>query len=487
MRILKLIESVGLRKKYPDSENFKVSGISCNSKEVKENFVFVAVKGSCQDGGRFIDQAISNGARVVLHAPGFKRQVYKNVVFIPVKDTRKIVAKLAAVFYGQPAKKIKVVGITGTNGKTTISYLLEALVKKAGLSAAVIGTVNYRFKNKIIPAKNTTPGPLPMQLLLAKMVKENVDYVIIEASSHALDQDRTGEIEFHSAIFTNLTQDHLDYHKSLENYFLAKAKLFKNLGPSSFAVINNDDKYARRLNKLTKARVITYGLGKNSKVRATDIKFNLSHTEFNLCFAGKKIGLRANLIGRHNIYNMLAAAAWGIKAGLGLPVIKKALGAFRLVPGRLERVNNNKGFFVFVDYAHTEDALKNVLSCLRQLCQGRIITVFGCGGERDKLKRPKMGKVVSELSDIAIITNDNPRLENPLGIIKDIQKGIARDNYLIIAKRSEAIKKALLLAKEKDIILIAGKGHENYQVLKNRTIHFDDREAVKECLESMSY
>jgi len=466
-----------------------VKGISCNSKNVSDGFIFVAIKGNRQDGNKFIREAIDRGAKAVIvdDARRFKAGGKMKVPFIAVKDTRIALARLAAEFYGNPSSKIKVIGITGTNGKTTITYLLEALLKKAGFSPAVIGTINYRFKNKIIVSKNTTPGPVELESMLADMSNEGGDYCLMEVSSHALHQDRVEGINFHSAIFTNLTQDHLDYHKTLENYFKNKAKLFKNLSRDAFAVINNDDSYGKRLKKLTRGKIITYGIDTDARVMARDIEFDCKRTKFRLVCPEGKIILNSRLIGKHNVYNILAAVAWGISQGIKLSTIKSAIEGFDFVPGRLQRVVSKSGFSVFVDYAHTEDALKNVINSLRQLCKKRIIVVFGCGGERDKTKRPKMGKVVTRLSDFAIITNDNPRSECPLDIIKDIKKGITKNNYCVIPDRLQAIKKSLSLAGPGDIVLVAGKGHENYQIAKDKVTHFDDQEAVRKCLKLMNY
>ncbi|MDO8662052.1 MAG: UDP-N-acetylmuramoyl-L-alanyl-D-glutamate--2,6-diaminopimelate ligase [Candidatus Omnitrophota bacterium] len=468
-------------------KNRKVSGISSNSKTIRKNFIFVAVKGSQIDGSKFIGEALAKGAKFIVCDSNVKIKYSGPVKFIRVKDTRFALARLAACFYNDPSEKIKVIGITGTNGKTTISYLLEAILKESEAYPGVIGTVNYRYKNKVIPAKNTTPGPVEIQSLLADMAKGGIDYAAMEVSSHALDQDRVEGVNFHSAIFTNLTQDHLDYHKTIKDYFNAKAKLFKQISPQSFVVINNDDKYSLRLKKITPAKIITYGIKNRADLRAQDIKFDINYTEFNLFLRARRIKFRIKLIGRHNIYNMLAACAWGIKEGIALKIIKRALEKFSSVPGRLERINSKKGFCVFIDYAHTDDALKNCLKALRQFSPKRIITLFGCGGERDKLKRPKMGKVVTSLSDLAVITSDNPRSEDPGDIIKDIEKGIKRSNYRVILERGKAIQKTLLLARAGDIVLLAGKGHEHYQVLKDKTIHFDDKEEARLCLQSLNY
>lgn len=469
--------------------DFKVKGITCNSKKVLDNFIFVAVKGSSANGHDFIKEAIKNGAKAVItQYPIRNTQYAKGVSFIRVKDTRKAVANLAAEFYGNPSLKMKVVGVTGTNGKTTLTYLIEFLLREAGFNPAVIGTINCRFKNKLISSKNTTPGPVELQSMLADMLKAKVDYVIAEVSSHALDQARTEAINFHCAIFTNLSQDHLDYHRTIGEYFRAKAKLFKQPNPHFLAVINRDDKYGRRIEKLTSAEeIITYGIKNKSDISAEKIRFNEKHMEFILRIGRKRIKLGTGLIGYHNVYNILAAVAFALREGIGLSSIKAALKKFSSVPGRLERIPSKKGFWVFVDYAHTQDALRNVLGVLHRISRGRVIIVFGCGGDRDKAKRPKMGYVASQLADYVIITNDNPRSENPLKIIGDIKQGISKHNYRVIPDRRKAIRKAIALAEKDDIVLVAGKGHENYQVLKRKTVHFDDREVVRKCLKSMNY
>ncbi len=475
-------------------KDFQVRGIACNSKLVKDNFIFMAIKGNNYDGHKFIPEAIKRGAKAVIYqAPGRRdtgtpghrdTKTPGKILFIKVKDTRQALARIASEFSGNPSSKIKVIGVTGTNGKTTVTYLIEALLKEAGCCPAIIGTINYRFNARIISSKNTTPGPLELHGLLKKMSDQGCDYAVIEVSSHALDQDRVGGINFSSAIFTNLTQDHLDYHQNMENYFLAKAKLFKDLDKKSFSVINADDKYGLRLKKmLSQKRIVTYAIENKADVYAQDIRMDINGTEFTLKGINNKLNIRTRLIGRHNIYNILAAAGWAIAQGLGAQVIRRALEKFSPVPGRLEKMNSPEGFCVFVDYAHTDDALKNVITSLRQLTAEKIIVVFGCGGDRDKTKRPKMARVVSNLSDFFLITNDNPRSENPDAIIADIKKGIVKNNYRILPDRREAIKKAISLARAGDIVLVAGKGHENYQILKNKTIHFDDREVVRECLD----
>ena len=488
MRLRPLIESLDNYRIPSNIKDFDVRGISCDSKKISENFIFVAIKGNNADGHRFIKEAIDRGAKaVILQSTEYRAQITEKISFIAVEDTRKALAKLAREFYGNPSSKIKIIGITGTNGKTTVSYLIEAVLKEAGRSPAVIGTVNYRFKDKVSPSKNTTPPPIELQSMLAQMQKEDIDYAIMEVSSHALDQSRTEGIDFHSAIFTNLTQDHLDYHKTLENYFQVKAKLFKNIDSRSFAVINNDDAYGRRLKELTLGQIITYGIENQSDIMAKDIKCDISHMEFLIKIDKQEIEFKTRIIGCYNVYNILATLSWALKEGIDLSIIKSVMEKFYLVPGRLERIDFKGDFSIFVDYAHTEDALRNVIKTLKQLSSNRVIVVFGCGGERDKTKRPKMGYVVSELADYAIITNDNPRSEDPKIIAGDIKKGIRKTNFCVILNRKEAIKKSLSMAKSGDIVLIAGKGHENCQILKDRIVHFDDREVVRECLMSRQF
>jgi len=461
----------------------EVKGITCNSRAVKQGFVFVAIKGNLRDGSCFIKEAVANGASIVVadrKTP--KIRIPEKTKLLLVENTRNFLAEISSEFYGRPSDNLSVIGITGTNGKTTISYLIEAMARESGLDCGVIGTINYRFKGKEIPAKNTTPGPVELQGLLAKMHSQRIKYCAMEVSSHALDQQRVLGIKFAHAVFTNLTQDHLDYHKNMENYFLAKAKLFNLLKASGAAVVNNDDKYSRRIKKSIRSRLISYGIKNKSTVMAAHIDSGMRGTEFTLIAPGIKTRIKTSLIGRYNIYNILAAISWGISVGLRLEDIKLAIEKFKNVPGRLEKLSCKNGLNIFVDYAHTPDALLNVISALRPLVPAKIIVIFGCGGERDKLKRPKMGKIVTSLADYAIITSDNPRSEDPLRIIRDIRGGIRKSNYCVISDRFKAIRAGLKLIGRDDCLVIAGKGHEEYQVFKNRVLHFSDREAVQKCL-----
>jgi len=463
----------------------EILGVSGNSKSVKKGFVFVALKGFRQNGRRFIREAIGKKAGlIVVEGKKPRGKFFQGVEFLEVKDGRKFLAHCAAQFYGFAADKIKVIGITGTNGKTTIAYLLEAILKANRKECGVIGTLNYHYGNKIFKAKNTTPGPVELNSILADMLKAKASYCAMEVSSHALDQQRVGAIAFHSAIFTNLTRDHLDYHKSLERYFQAKAKLFQALDSRALAVINADDKYSCRLQKLTRAKLVTYAIKNRASVMAKDIQYNIRGTEFLLVSPVGKIKIKSSLIGEYNVYNLLAAISWSLSVKVSLKVIKRAIEKFAAPSGRLERVGGFSGRNIFVDYAHTPDALFNVLNALRSLCRGKIVIVFGCGGERDRGKRPEMGRIAERLADYLIITNDNPRSEKPLDIIKDIRKGLRGNNACVIFDRALAIKAGLARVSKDDILLVAGKGHEDYQIIGKRTLHFDDREEISKCLKS---
>lgn len=482
--LIKLIEGevYGLK-----GNDFKLKGISCDSRNVKEGYLFVAIKGEKKDGHDYINQAIANGAKVLIYEK--QRTVFKNkkdIVFLKVPDARTALAKAACGFYNTKASFQDITGITGTNGKTTICYLIEDILKNNNLDCAVLGTVNYRFKEKKFMATNTTPGPIELHKFLSKASKEKIKHIVMEVSSHALSQERVSGIDFSSAIFTNLTSEHLDYHGTLENYFQAKLKLFLNIRPDGFALVNSDDRYSEKIKKKIFCRIVTYGVKKKSDFQAKNIKTDISGSRFSLLAKKCKINVKTKLIGKHNIYNILAAIAWSCEKGFPLKKTIDAVSKFESVPGRLERIRSKSKKIIFVDYAHTDDALEKVLLSLQGISKGRIISVFGCGGERDRIKRPKMGRAASELSDFAIITNDNPRSEDPDLIIKEIVSGIRRKNYSIEPDRKKAIESAIFLARKNDIVLIAGKGHENYQQFKNKRVHFDDREVAEQCLQSKS-
>lgn len=497
MRLKALIESLEVIK-ADNLSDFSVKGITDDSRKVQEGFLFAAVKGKKQDGNKFISEAIARGAKAIVTqcqvSPLTAGQAsvpecfgtgkcQDSISVIKVKDTRKALADLAAEFYGYPSRKIKCIGVTGTNGKTTITYLLESIFKQAGFNCGVIGTINYRFNHKLIPASNTTPNPVYLESILADMAGARVNCCALEASSHALEQQRVAGINFKYAIFTNLTSDHLDYHKNRNYYFAAKAKLFKMLNKDGSAIINIDDNYGRKLLKRTKAKIITYAIDRRADIRAEEIKLNFDGAEFKVATKKGVFLVKTKLIGRHNIYNILAAVAVALSEGIGRKDIEKGIYNLDKVSGRLEGISGDFPFKVFVDYAHTEDALKNVLISLGKIKKNRVIVIFGCGGDRDRTKRPKMGRVASNLADFVVVTSDNPRTEAPDKIIKEIVSGIKKKNFIVIPDRYLAIEKALSMAKADDIVLIAGKGHEQYQVFKDKTVHFDDRQVAGKILD----
>jgi UDP-N-acetylmuramoyl-L-alanyl-D-glutamate--2,6-diaminopimelate ligase len=484
MPVLKdILKGVG-HKPLGEASSFAVGGIADDSRAVKKNDLFIAVRGHDTDGQRFIKDAIGRGASAVVSDRDFSSD--GRIKKIIVNNARRALPLIADNFYGHPSSRLKMIGVTGTNGKTTITYILESIISAAGKSSGVIGTINYRICAKSLPSTNTTPGPVRLQSLLSDMLKCGADYGIMEVSSHSLDQDRCACVSFDAAIFTNITKEHLDYHKTMDRYLAAKARLFAKLKPAGFAVINNDDDASSRLKSaVKKGRVVTYGIDKRSDVTARDIKISIGHSEFTVVHGGGSFRIKTALIGRHNVYNILASVAASMALGIRPSVVKRGVESFRSVPGRLELVRTRKRLRVFVDYAHTEDALYNVLSLLKGVVSnGRIITVFGCGGDRDRSKRPLMGKVACKLSDNVVITSDNPRSEDPKDIISQIESGIKGlfDNYCMLPDRRQAIRKAIGMASEKDIVLIAGKGHETYQIIGNRILPFDDRKVAKEAL-----
>ena len=466
------------------ANQWAIEAISCDSRKIVHDSLFVALKGTTQNGADFIREAIEKGARVVVTSEEPQQfPTFNQILVLQTPDPNQFLRKVVRRFYGEPSQKVKCIGVTGTNGKTTITYLLESIIHVAGKRCGVVGTINYRIGEKIIPSHNTTPGLLDNQTFLFNLAQEDVDYCIMEVSSHALDQGRVDLIDFQTAIFTNLTSDHLDYHKTQEQYFLAKAILFKKLSAQATAVINEDDKYAARLIAMTQAKVLTYGIDQKCNFEARDIQLKITGTQFRLIFPDGETTIQTPLIGRHNIYNILAAIAASFPYDIPLETIKKGIQNLSLVPGRLERVDCGQKFSIFIDYAHTEDALKNVLSTIRDVSSSKIILVFGCGGDRDRTKRPKMAKIASQLANFSVITSDNPRSEDPQAIIDEIIPGFEGKNYVTIVDRTEAIYQALDLAQEGDIVLIAGKGHETYQIFKNKTIEFDEREIVRRYFE----
>jgi UDP-N-acetylmuramoyl-L-alanyl-D-glutamate--2,6-diaminopimelate ligase len=487
MRLSDLINGI-YNKPLPASyRDFEVLTVSCDSREEQKDGLFVALPGFKFDGRDFIKDAMDKGAKIIAKQGGARVlenvSIPDHVCVLDVDDPKYFLHCIGQRFYGAPSDKIKTVGVTGTNGKTTVTYLIESIIHAAGKRCGVIGTVNYRIGTKIIPSKNTTPGFLDNQRYLAQLASLGVDYCVMEASSHALDQGRLEGIHFSAGIFTNLTQDHLDYHKGMDNYFKVKSLLFKNLSSQATSVINRDDDYGKLLLPLIKSKIITYAIDAQADVRAQNITYHLNGSHFEIVFPKSKIKIHTRFIGKHNIYNILAAFAWALSQGLAPEIVRRGIENLTHVPGRLEPVGNNNGFFVFIDYAHTEDGLFNVLKSLRAVTPAKIILVFGCGGDRDRTKRPKMASVACRLADHTIVTTDNPRSEDPQAIINEVITGFTKKNYEICVDRKEAIGRALKMAQKDQIVLIAGKGHEDYQVFKDHTIAFNEREIVKECLQ----
>jgi len=462
----------------------RVSGVTQNSKEAQEGSLFFAVKGETSDGNAFIDDVIKQGASAVVTQNAVEKEY--PVPVIRVENIDKAMARAACKFYDNPSEKIFMCGITGTKGKTSISYLLESILFEAKRRPAVLGTINYRINGEVLcPAPNTTPVALTLQKVLSQAVEDNCDCTVMEISSHALELGRVRGINFDAAAFTNLQRDHMDFHKNFDNYFAAKYKLFENLiNPKNTkktraAVINIDDDYGRKLQKMLegKTKIITYSMQSKADFCATDINPSLEGVFFRL--NGKAAHI--NLLGAHNVYNALAAAALASVMGVDLETSLKGVGALKGVCGRMERVDLGQDFYVFVDFAYTNEALLKAYETLAPYKKGRLITVFGCGGQRDTTKRPLMGASAAKHSDLVLLTKDNPRKEDQNQIFRDILAGMPDYyNYKIIPSRKEAICEAIRTAKKGDIILIAGKGHENYQILPSGKIHFSDRQEAEE-------
>jgi UDP-N-acetylmuramoyl-L-alanyl-D-glutamate--2,6-diaminopimelate ligase len=495
MTLNDLLEGVRVTKLYSamygkmvKTQDVSVRNIRYDSRRVSPGDLFVALRGTVQNGHRFIDDAIAGGASVVVVDDDNARPdsffMHRGVLKVLVPDARAALAGLSANFYGRPAEQLELVGVTGTNGKTTTSHLIRAILEAEGKPAGLIGTIEYRIRDRLIPATHTTPESLELNALLAEMVRSGCAAAVMEVSSHALALSRVEGLGFRAAVFTNLTQDHLDFHGSMEEYFRAKKILFDSLRAGGVAVVNADDPYGLRMLGETPAARITYGFGTACDVRASGVEMQIDGSRFTAIHAGGEIEIRSPLTGRFNIQNMLASCAAGIGLGVGSSAIAAGIRSVEAVRGRFERVVSPAGWTAIIDYAHTPDALENCLRTIRELVPPeaghRVITVFGCGGNRDRGKRPIMGRIASERSDIAIVTSDNPRDEDPASIIEAIVAGMirGRETYTEVNRR-RAIRSALMKARSGDVVLVAGKGHETYQIIGATRHHFDDREEVE--------
>jgi UDP-N-acetylmuramoyl-L-alanyl-D-glutamate--2,6-diaminopimelate ligase/murE/murF fusion protein len=461
-----------------------------DSRKVIPGTLFICFSGAKADGHQFIMQARQKGAVAVLVEKEVE-EIPEGLTVIRVGDTRAVVRVLAPYFYDYPARKLRMIGITGTNGKTTTTYLLKSIFNHAGYKVGIIGTIQVLIEETVLPTANTTPDVIDLQGILAQMVDAGMDYVVMEVSSHALALDRIAGCEFDVGIFTNITQDHLDFHQTFENYLAAKTRLFQLISSGNFykekkaAIINVDDPASASIRKETHCRTITYGLEERADLTALNTNIQANGTGFDLKGEFGVLPIAMKITGKFNVYNVLAAVGAAQAEGIGNELIKIALEKFQSVPGRFELVNAGQDFTIIIDYAHTPDGLENILKTAQQIAMRRIIVVFGCGGDRDRTKRPIMGKLAAIYGDVIIATSDNPRSEDPSAILSEIevgiQAGLTSDKlYEKIVDRRQAISKALHLAKQNDIVIIAGKGHENYQILKDRTIHFDDKEVAME-------
>jgi UDP-N-acetylmuramoyl-L-alanyl-D-glutamate--2,6-diaminopimelate ligase len=496
MKLGQLLEGIAIYDLEGDMEQ-EIKGLNYDSRKIQEGDLFVAIKGHALDGHDYIDDAVRNGA-VALVAEEFKDH-YGGLSKVRVPNSREALSKLAARFYDNPWEGMSIIGITGTNGKTTTAYILESILSNAGAVPGVIGTINSRFKGKIFPSPVTTPESLDLMRIMREMADGGVTHVVMEVSSHALDQNRTGDCPFRTALFTNFSRDHLDYHNSMEEYFKAKSLLFRSLDQGggdreTSAVINMDDPRGKELASISNATLLTYGLGREWDVRADNISADKNGLRAMLITPDGEAEIRSSLIGVVNIYNILAATAASLFLGIDLSAIAGGIGKLKKVPGRLELVENPKGLTVVVDYAHTPDALLKAMGTVRPITKGRLFTLFGCGGDRDKGKRYEMGLAAGKNSDIVVITSDNPRTEGPEAIVRQIEEGVKESGltkskfsssksieapaYFVEVDRHKAIEKTVLMANEDDLILIAGKGHEDYQIVGTKKVFFDDRYEV---------
>lgn len=453
----------------------EIKGIAYDSRKVREGYLFVAIKGYETDGHKFIDSAIKNGAAAVLG----EEELTCPCAYAKTADSRRALALCAAEYFGHPEKKLKIIGLTGTNGKTTTTYLIRQILMLKGCRCDLIGTNQIIIGDEVIESSRTTPESFDLFEIFAKMAESGGEYVVMEVSSHSLELDRVYGVTFETAVLTNITQDHLDFHKTMDNYANAKAKLF---AMSKSAAVNTDSDYADVMIKNAAGKVVTYSIETKSDVQATNIRMSERGVIFEIAPGGQKQEMRLGIPGRFSVYNALAAICACMNVGIEMTDIEKGLVLAKSVKGRIEVVHTNTPYTVIIDYAHTPDGMENIISAVRAFAKARVITVFGCGGNRDASKRPKMGLIAEELSDIAVVTSDNPRCEQPMDIIKDILSGMKKDNHTVVENRREAIRYAMEIAQKDDIIILAGKGHETYQEIDHVKHDFDERKVVREIL-----
>lgn len=484
MKLETLLQSVEtLEVKGP--VDVEIKGIAYDSRRVASAGIFVAIRGHKSDGAQYVTEALSNGAVAVVSENNL--DIGTEATHIQVRCARRALAEIANAFYGDLSRQMKIVGVTGTNGKTTTVYMIRDLLRDSGFHPGLLGTVAYEIGDRTLPAARTTPEAPDIHDMFRQMREVGCDSVVMEVSSHAIALQRIHGIAFGISVFTNLTQDHLDYHKDMDTYFDVKSRMFHEFGHEGgrSVIINIDDPWGRKLlnGKRIAKDVVTYGFDEQAMVRATDAEVNVDGTCFLVSSPWGGMRICLNLFGRFNISNALAALAVGGLCGIDLKRMAKSLENIQTIPGRLESVPNRKNKKVFVDYAHTDDALRNVLVTLREICKGKLIVVFGCGGNRDRGKRKLMGQAAAALADYSIITSDNPRHEDPGAIVGDIIKGFSGgESFEVVLDRRDAIEKGIQKTGRKDILLVAGKGHETYQELKGTIIPFDDRETVREIL-----
>lgn len=473
MTLKELVQNIEC--KISGNAEIEIKGIAYDSRKVQEGYLFVAIKGFETDGHKYIDSAIKNGAVAVLG----EENVQCACTYVRTDDSRKALALCSAEFFGHPEKKLRIIGLTGTNGKTTTTYLIRQILMLKGLRCDLIGTNQTIIGDEVIESSRTTPESLDLFALFAQMAECGGEYVVMEVSSHSLELDRVYGVTFETAVLTNITQDHLDFHKTMDNYANAKAKLFEM---SRSASINTDSDYAEVCLDKAQGKVLTYSVDSESLVQAANIRMSERGVIFSICPNGETHEMRLGIPGKFSVYNALAAICACMNLGVEITDIEKGLVLAKSVKGRIEVVHTNTPYTVIIDYAHTPDGMENIICAVRAFAKARVITLFGCGGNRDAGKRPKMGAIAEELSDIAIVTSDNPRCEEPEAIIEDILKGMKKDNHIVVANRREAIRRAMEIAEKDDIIILAGKGHETYQEIDHVKHDFDERIIVKEIL-----